>query len=69
MRIAFKKVKHIFENVDQSKSTIYFKILPHMFLKKLPLLKKSTLPSSILETTLTLFRLGEQAPSLVYFAL
>ena len=41
-----KKVKdteHCFDNVVQSRSTVYFKISLNKFLKKYPLLKKSTL--------------------------
>ena len=35
----FKDTENIFDNVGQSRSTIYFKILLYKFLKKYPLLK------------------------------
>ena len=41
----FKDTQNFFDNVGQSKSTIYFKISPYKFLKKYPLLKTSTLQS------------------------
>ena len=42
----FKDTENFFDNVGQSRSTIYFKISLYKFLKKYPLLKKSTLRSS-----------------------
>ena len=42
----FKPTQSVFDNVSQSRSTIYFKISLHQFLKKYPLLKKSNLQSS-----------------------
>ena len=42
----FKDTEHFFDNVVQSRSTIYLKILLYKFLKKYLLLKKSTLQSS-----------------------
>ena len=41
----FKDTQNFFDNVGQSKSTIYFKISLYKFLKKYPLLKRSTLQS------------------------
>ena len=41
----FKDTQNFFDNVGQSKSTIYFKISLYKFLKKYPLLKTSTLQS------------------------
>ena len=41
----FKDTEHFFVNVGHSRSTVYFKILLYKFLKKYPLLKKSTLKS------------------------
>ena len=41
-----KDTENFFYNVGQSKSMIYFKISLYKFLKKYPLLKKSTLQSS-----------------------
>ena len=42
----FKDTENFFDNVGQSRSTIYFKISLYKFLKKYPSLKKSTLRSS-----------------------
>ena len=42
----FKDTEIFFDNVSQSRSMIYFKISLYKFLKKHPLLKKSTLQSS-----------------------
>ena len=42
----FKDTEHFFDNVGQSGLTICFKISLYKFLKKYPLLKKSTLPLS-----------------------
>ena len=38
----FKDTENFFDNVGQSRSTIYFKISLYKFLKKYPLLKTST---------------------------
>ena len=38
----FKDTENFFDNVNNSKSTIYFKVSLYKFLKKYPLLKKST---------------------------
>ena len=42
----FKDTENFFDSVGQSRSAIYFKISLYKFLKKYPLLKKSTLQSS-----------------------
>ena len=43
----FKDIEHFFDNVGQSRSRKYFKILLYkLFLKKYPLLKKYNLQSS-----------------------
>ena len=49
----FKDAQNFFDNVGQSKSIIYFKILLHKFLKKYPLLKTSTLQSSYFKNNFT----------------
>ena len=41
-----KDIEHFFDNVVQSRSTMYFKISLYKLLKKYPLLKKSTGQSS-----------------------
>ena len=42
----FREVEDLIQNVGQSKSTICYKIRMYKFLKKYPVLKNSTLPSS-----------------------
>ena len=42
----FKDTENFFDNIDQSRSTIYFKISLYKFLKKYSLLKISVLQSS-----------------------
>ena len=46
----FKDTENSLDNVGQSRSMIYFQISRYTFLKKYPLLKQSTLPSSYLKS-------------------
>ena len=50
----FKDTEHFFDNVDQSRSTIYFEISLYKFLNKYSLLKNSTLQSNCFKNFLKL---------------
>ena len=48
----FKDAEHFFENVGQSRSTIYFKVSFYKLLKRYCFLKKSALQSSYFNTSI-----------------
>ena len=47
----FKDTENLFDSISQNRSAIYFKISLYKFLKKYPLLERSTMRSSFFKNT------------------